>query len=180
MQDLVDSGRVDRALLSSAEEQRLAAVRRYDILDTPPDDAFDRIAELACRMLDVPVAMISIVDGDREWFKSRRGLEIEQLDRDVAICANTVATGQPLAVADVQVGDAFQDNPIVAAHPELHGFASVPLSTHDGHAIGTLCVFSQERREFTLQELDDLGMLAAIVMRELDLRLASRRALFSS
>ena len=180
VQDLVDSGRVDRSRLSSAEERRLAAVRRYDILDTPPDDAFDRIAELACRLLDVPVAMISIVDGDREWFKSRRGLEIEQLDRDVAICASTVATGEPIAVADVQVGDAFQDNPIVAAHPELHGFASVPLSTHDGHAIGTLCVFSQERREFTLQELEDLGMLAAIVMRELDLRLASRRALFSS
>ena len=178
VQDLVSAGRVDRDLLATDEERRLAAVQRYDILDTPPDDAFDRVTALACRLLDVPVALLSIVDGDREWFKSRRGLDVAEVDRDAALCASTVATGRPLRVEDVQVVPGFVDNPMVREHPELHGFASVPLTTSDGHAIGTLCVFDERRRGFTDAELEDLAMLAAVAMRELDLRLASRRALF--
>ncbi|MGN6445538.1 protein kinase domain-containing protein [Amnibacterium sp.] len=178
VQDLVLAGRVDRERLATDEERRLAAVRRYNILDTPPDDAFDRIAELARRMLDVPIALISIVDADREWFKSSRGLELTEVDRDVALCANTVSTGRPLCVPDVQDGDGFAGNPLVQTHAELHGFAAVPLTTQDGHVIGTLCVFDRRIRVFSEEELDDLGKLAEIAIRELDLRLASRRALF--
>ena len=180
VQDLVSAGRVDPQLLATGEERRLAAVRRYNILDTPPDDAFDRITELACRLLDVPVALISIIDVDREWIKSRRGIELTQLDRDAALCAVTVATGLPQRVADVQDGVTFADNPFVRDNPELHGYASVPLTTQDGHAIGTLCVLDRRTRGFTDEEIDDLAKLAAIAMRELDLRLASRRALFSN
>jgi serine/threonine protein kinase len=178
VQDHVTAGRIDPALLATDEERRLAAVRRYNILDTPPDDAFDRITDLACRLLDVPAAMISIVDVDREWVKSRRGIEITQVDRGVALCAGTIATGRPQRVADVQDGVTFVDNPFVLDHPELHGYASVPLVTHDGHSIGTLCVLDTRVRAFSDAELDDLAKLAAIAMRELDLRLASRRALF--
>ena len=178
VQDLVSTGRVDPKLLATDEERRLAAVRRYDILDTPPDDAFDRVTALTCRLLEVPIALISIVDGDREWFKSSRGVDIDQVDRDIALCASTVATGRPQRVEDVHHDDAFAGNPIVLEHPELRAFASVPLTTNDGHAIGTLCVFDERRRAFTDAELDDLTMLAAVAMRELDLRLASRRALF--
>jgi serine/threonine protein kinase len=179
VQDLVASGRVDPQLLASDEDRRLAAVRRYNILDTPPDDAFDRITALACRLLDVPVALISIVDVDREWIKSSRGIDLTQLERDVALCASTVATGVPHRVADVHDGTVFADNPFVQAHPELHGYAAVPLTTGDGHAIGTVCVFDPRVRSFTDEELLDLKELAAIAMRELDLRLASRRALFN-
>jgi GAF domain-containing protein len=89
-----------------------------------------------------------------------------------------VATGTPLRVTDVQDGTTFADNPFVREHPDLHGYASVPLATQDGHAIGTLCVFDHRVRSFTDEELNDLSKLAAIAMRELDLRLASRRALF--
>ncbi|GAA2750556.1 protein kinase domain-containing protein [Amnibacterium kyonggiense] len=178
VRDLVGAGRVDPSRLATDEERRLAAVRRYNILDTPPDDAFDRIAELARRLLDVPIALISIVDADREWFKSSRGIDERQIDRDVALCANTVATGRPLCVPDVQDGDAFAANPIVSGHPELHGFAAVPITTSDGHVIGTLCVFDRRVRAFSEEELRDLGALAAIAVRELDLRLATRRALF--
>ena len=178
VQDLVSAGRVDPKLLATDEERRLAAVRRYDILDTPPDDAFDRVTALACRLLEVPIALISIVDGDREWFKSSRGVDIDQVDRDIALCASTVATGRPLRVDDIHRAHAFVGNPIVLEHPELRAFASVPLTTHDGHAIGTLCVFDGRQRAFSDEELDDLAMLAAVAMRELDLRLASRRALF--
>jgi GAF domain-containing protein len=128
----------------------------------------------------VPIAFVSIVDGDREWFKSHHGIEITELHRDVALCASTIATGRPVTVEDVQAESAFADNPLVHADPSLHGFAAVPMRTHDGHAIGTLCVFDRRTRAFTTQELDDLAQLAAMAMRELDLRAASRRALFST
>jgi serine/threonine protein kinase len=176
LQDLVDAGRVDPALLATDEEQRLATVRRYNILDTPPDDAFDRITHLACRLLGVPVALIGIVDADREWFKSRRGIDVQEIDRDVALCATTVKTGKPYCAVDVQEEERFHRNPIVQRDPSLHAFASVPLRTADGHSIGTLCVFDRRARTFTGQEIDDLEQLAAIAVRELDLRLASRRA----
>ena len=180
VQNLVEANRVTAALLASDEEQRLAAVRRYNILDTPPDDAFDRVTLLACRLLNVPVALVSIIDADREWFKSRRGVDIEELDRNVALCATTVATGLPHALEDVQRETGFAANPLVHSDLGLHGYAAVPLRTLDGHSIGTLCVFDRRPRRFTDDELDDLAQLAAIVMRELDLRLASRRALFTN
>lgn len=179
LRDLVESGRVDPTVLASAEERRMALVRRYNILDTPPDDAFDRITHLACRLLGVPVAAVAIMDADREWFKSRRGFDVEELDRDVALCAVSVTTGEPFTVADLQAAEEFVANPIVQRDPTLHAFAAAPLLTSDGHSIGTLCVFDREVRTFTDQEIDDLQQLAAMAMRELDLRLASRRALFS-
>ncbi len=177
--DLVEAGRVDPDRLAQDEERRLAAVRRYDILDTPPDDAFDRITRLACRLLDVPIAFVSIIDADREWFKSSRGIDVTELDRNIALCASSVATGEPIVVADVQIAPDYEGNPIVVANPDLHAFAAVPLTTLDGHAIGTLCVFDRRRRCFTPEDVADLEELAAIAIRELDLRLASRRAIFS-
>lgn len=179
VQDLVTAGRVDPRLLAAEEEARLAAVRRYDILDTPPEDAFDRISHLACRLLDVPVAFVAIVDADREWFKSSRGLDVTEIDRNHALCAVAVANGRPLVLADARGDDRFAKNPILRSDDSLRAFAAVPLTTNDGHPIGTLCVFDRRVREFTEQEIDDLQQLAAIVIRELDLRLASRRAIFS-
>lgn len=179
VQDLVDAGRITPAVLASDEEQRLAAVRRYNILDTEPDDAFDRIAHLATRMLHVPVALVSIIDADREWFKATHGIQIRQIQRDTALCATSVAHNRPYTITDVQADDTFAGNPIVRNNPDLHGFAVVPLRTHDGHAIGTLCVFDRTARTFTAEELDDLAQLAAMAVRELDFRLSSRRAVFN-
>ncbi|THG29354.1 protein kinase domain-containing protein [Naasia lichenicola] len=178
VQDIVDSGRVDREQITENEHRRLAAVRRYNILDTPPDEAFDRITHLAGRLLDVPVALLSIVDTDREWFKSSRGADISEVDRNVAICSISVTQGIPFVVPDVQADPAFRLNPLLQQDRSLHGFASVPLVTADGYVIGTLCVFDREVRLFGPTELDDLGQLAAVAVRELDLRLASRRAAF--
>lgn len=178
LQDLIEAGRLDPALILSQEDERVAAVRRYNILDTPPDDAFDRITRLACRLVDVPVALVGIVDADREWFKSRHGIDVSEIDRDVALCATTVATGVPYLVEDVQIEPRFARNPIVRGNPALRAFLSVPLRTSGGHAIGTLCVFDRRVRMFTAEEVDDLEQLAAMAVRELDLRLASRRAVF--
>jgi hypothetical protein len=178
LQDLVDAGRLDAARLPSEEHERLASVQRYNILDTPEDEAFDRITHLTCRLLDLPIALVGIVDADREWFKSRRGVDVTEIERDAALCSTNVLTGRPYQVADVQADPGLAVNPIVAGDPTLRAFASVPLLTASGHVIGTLCVFDRRVRVFTAQEVDDLEQLAAVVMRELDLRLASRRAVF--
>lgn len=180
VQDLVNLGRVAPTSLAAEEEQRLAAVRRYNILDTPPDDAFDRITHLVCRMLDVPVAFISIVDADREWFKSRRGMTLTEIDRDQALCGVSVVTGNPITIQDLTDDPRFGSNPVTAADPTLRSFAAVPMTTHDKHVIGTLCVFDRRARDFTTDEVADLTEFAALAMRELDLRLASRRALFNT
>jgi len=177
VQDLVDSGRFIGAQTTENEHRRLAAIRRYDILDTPPDEAFDRITHLACRLLYVPVALISIVDADREWIKSSRGTEVTEIDRNVAICNVTVLQGGPFAVSDVRAVPEFRSNPLVQEDPSLRAFASVPLLTKDSHVIGTLCVFDRHVRDFTSLELDDLAQLAALAVRELDLGLAARRVL---
>ena len=175
---LVADGRIAPDALAAREDQRLEAVRRYNILDTPPDDAFDRIAHLACRLLDVPVASVSLVDEEREWFKSRIGFDLAEIGRDLALCSVTISTGEALTLEDVQAVPAFSANPLVRADPGLHAYAAAPLRTHDGHVIGTICVFDRRARAFTDQDIDDLSQLGAMAMRELDLRLASRRALF--
>lgn len=175
---LVDAGRIDPDLVVAEEQRRLEAVRRYHVLDTPPDEAFDRITHLACRLLHVPVAFISIIDAHREWFKARIGFDLVELDREVALCSVTVATGESMTIEDVQQVPAFATNPLVRADPDLHAFAAVPLRTQDGHVIGTLCVFDRRGRTFTEEELEDLAQLAEMAMHELDLRLAGRRMLF--
>jgi GAF domain-containing protein len=138
------------------------------------------MAYLTRRLLDVPIALIAAIDANREWFKSRHGIEVEELDRDVPVCSPAVTTNAPITVKDVQVGTTFAGNPIVRARPDLHGFAAAPLRTHDGHAIGTICVFDARPRILTPIEVHDLEQLAAVVMREVGLRLASRRALFNT
>lgn len=171
---------VDPSALVPDEALRLAAVRRFNVLDTPSEETFDRITRLACRLLDVPIAIVSIVDVDREWFKSRRGLpgDLDQIDRDVALCATCVATGRPYALADVRTDPRTSGNPIVLRDPRVQSYAAAPLTTADGYAIGTVCVYDRRERDFDAAALDDLADLGAIVMRELELRLASRRALF--
>jgi serine/threonine protein kinase len=180
VQDLVDSGRVSPTSLTGQEEKRLAAVRRYNILDTSADETFDRITHLICRMLEVPVAFISIVDADREWFVSRRGMTVAEIARDKALCSVSIATGASSTIDDLHQDPRFTENPVTVADPTLRSFASVPLITHDGHPIGTLCVFDRRIRTFTADEVDDLTHFAAMAMRELELRLASRRALFNT
>jgi GAF domain-containing protein len=167
--------------MPDGEAERLVAVRRYNILDTPPDEPFDRVARLATRLLDVPVALISIADADREWFKAQRGLDqrFDEIDRNAALCAMPIALGKPYTLADVRTEPRAANNPIIVADPTLRAYAAVPLTTHDGHDIGTLCVLDRSVRTFTEEELADLADLASMLMRELELRLAGRRALLA-
>jgi len=166
----------DDTLVPIDETQRLAAVRRYDILDTPPDGVFDRITAMAARLLNVPICIVSIVDTDRIWFKSHHGIAVEQIDREPGLCASAVLNDGAWLVNDAAIDPRTMANPLVAGELGLRFYAGIPLTTHDGHNLGTLCVIDQQPRELTADELATLKDLAALVMNELELRLAARTA----
>ena len=162
--------------LPPSEAERLAAVRRYDILDSPPDGAFDRITALAARRFAVPIAIISIVDEDRIWFKSHHGLPVQQIDREPGLCASAILGSTPYLVEDARKDPRTLANPLVAGDFGLRFYAAVPLTTSDGHNLGTLCVIDKEPRPIENEQVEDLKDLASIVMDQLELRLSARHA----
>jgi two-component sensor histidine kinase len=158
------------------EAKRMAAVRRYDILDTPPDGAFDRITALAARRFGVPIAIVSIVDEDRIWFKSHHGLPVEQIDREPGLCASAILGNDPYLLADASVDPRSLANPLVAGDFGLRFYAGVPLTTSDGYNLGTLCVIDKEPRPIDEKQIEDLKDLASVVMDQIEMQLSARRA----
>jgi two-component sensor histidine kinase len=158
------------------EAERLAAVRRYDILDTPPDGAFDRVTRIAARMFGVPISIVSIVDADRIWFKSHHGLDVEEIPRSPGLCASAILGSKPWILTDAAMDPRSLANPLVAGEFGLRFYAGVPLRTQDGHNLGTLCVIDQAPRPITEANIEQLSDLASIVMDELELRLSAKRA----
>jgi signal transduction histidine kinase/DNA-binding response OmpR family regulator len=158
------------------EAERLAAVRRYDILDTPPDGAFDRITALASRFFNVPIAIVSIVDHDRIWFKSHHGLEVQEIGREPGLCASAILQEDIYAVLDAKVDPRTLSNPLVAGDFGLRFYAAAPLVTSDRYRLGTVCVLDNKPRHITEAEKQILQDLADIVMDELEMRLAAKKA----
>jgi signal transduction histidine kinase len=156
------------------EAERLAAVERYAILDTPPDGAFDRVTRLAALIFDVPISTVSIVDRDRIWFKSRHGIDVQEIDREPGLCASAVLQDGPWVVADAEVDPRTLDNPLVRGELGLRFYAGVPLITRDGYHLGTLNVIDREPRQVAAEELSALEDLAGIVVDQLEVRLAAR------
>jgi hypothetical protein len=159
------------------EKGRVDAVHRYGVLDTPPDEAFDRITRLAGRVLDSPISFVSIVDSDRVFHKSRLGADIEQVSREDSLCPITIEMGAPWFVSDIAVDERTKGNELLAANG-VRAYAAAPLVTTDGHSIGALCVYDTRPRTFSNDDLTYLEELAAIAMHELELRLAARRMAF--
>lgn len=155
----------------------MAAVRRYDVLDTPPDGTFDRITAIAARVCDVPISTITIVDVDRIWFRSSHGLELDDIGRDPGLCASAIFRPGPYVVGDAASDPRTLDNPLVRGELGLRFYAAAPLTTPDGYRLGTLNVIDTRPRELTTEQLDTLEDLAAVVMDELELRLAARRTI---
>ena len=155
----------------------MAAVRRYDILDTPPDGAFDRITALASRLFNVPIAIVSIVDDDRIWFKSRHGVDVTEIGRDPGLCASAILNDDPRILPDARRDPHALANPLVAGEFGLRFYAGVPLRTFDGYNLGTLCVIDTVPRNVTEREMSQLRDLAAIVMDQLELRRSARGAI---
>ena len=170
------SANCDFSIIPSDEPGRLAAVRRYDVLDTPPDGAFDRITAIAARRFGVPIAIISVVDQDRIWFKSHHGLDVKQIGRDPGLCASAILSDIPHILPDATKDVRSLANPLVAGDFGLRFYAGMPLRTTDGYNLGTLCVIDKEPRTIDKPQIDDLRDLASVVMDQLELRLSSIRA----
>lgn len=164
------------SLIPPNETQRMQALHRYEILNSPPDQAFDRIVSLAARLLHVPISIVSLVDADRIWFKSRYGIDATETTRDPGLCASAILFDRPWIVTDAKTDPRSLANPLVAVESGFRFYAAIPLKTSDGYNLGTLCVIDFKPRSITADELQILRDLAAIVMDEMELRLASRRA----
>lgn len=165
------------APVHSNESDRLRALHRYNILDTLPEETYDRITRLACRLLDTPIALVSLVDSERQWFKSTQGMEAREMPRTLAFCAHAILDDRVMVIPDARKDPRFKANPLVTKSPHIRFYAGAPLQTHDGLNIGTLCVLDHKgRRRFTDNDTATLQDLAHIVMDEMELRITTRKA----
>lgn len=162
------------------EADRLAAVRRYAILDVPPDGAFERICTLAARFFDVPFASVTIVDEERIWFQASKGLDAAHTPRSPGLCASAILHDEPYVVSDGLSDPRTADNALVHGPPGVRFYAAAPIITADGYRLGTVNVIDTRPRQATEQETQILQELAAIVMDELEVRLAAIRAVDSA
>jgi PAS domain S-box-containing protein len=158
------------ARVPAREAERLQALRRYSILDTPPDGTFDHITALAAELFRVPIALISLVDHDRIWFKSRHGLDAQQIARDPGLCASAIFSPDVYYVRDGLTDPRTLANPLVAGEMGLRFYAAAPLRTHDNFNLGTLCIIDREPRDLTPAERTMLAKLASVVMDQMELR----------
>lgn len=149
------------------EAERLDALKSLQVLDTPIDERFERITRMVCRTLNVPIAAISLVDHDRQWFKSIQGLAAEQTSRRVAFCAHAINADEPFLVSDASRDERFHDNPLVTEDPSIRSYAGIPLVASVGVRLGTLCAMDTNEREFSSDDLEVLADLAQMVMTEL-------------
>ncbi|MDF1586245.1 sensor domain-containing phosphodiesterase [Marinimicrococcus flavescens] len=159
------------------ESERLAALRRYAVLDTPPEEGFDRIVRLAARLLDMPMVLVSLLDGQRQWFKARHGVALEETPRCLAFCAWTILEDRAMQVTDAQLDPRFANHTMVTGEPHIRFYAGVPLVSPEGLPLGTLCVLDRRPRRLEPAELALLGDLAGLVMDQLELRRAGQRAM---
>jgi len=152
------------------EAARLANLQKYAILDPEPEQAFDDLVLLASFICNAPIALISLVDKDRQWFKSKLGLSISESPREIALCATAIRQPDVFVVTDTLNDERFCNNPLVTAEPNIRFYAGAPLINEDGFALGTLCVIDQTPREFGAGEQAALKALSRLVLAQLEFR----------
>ncbi len=147
----------------------LRSLHNLRILDTDPEERFNRITRLARRLFNVPIALVSLVDRDRQWFKSREGLQACETSRELSFCGHAILKEATFVVEDACKDPRFADNPLVTDEPNVRFYAGHPVHGADGQRVGTLCVIDQQPRTFSPSEIESLMELAAMVDRELSL-----------
>jgi len=155
------------AALPASEPERLVALWNLGILDTEPEARFDRLTEVACTTFDVPAALVSLVDAERQWFKSHPGLDLVESHRDLSFCAHAILDDGVFVVTDALLDDRFADNPAVAGDPRVRFYAGVPLAPSGGHRVGTLCIMDHRPRLLNEPQLERLRELGRMVEAEL-------------
>lgn len=152
------------------EGARLAALERAKILDTPPEEPFERITSLLKSVLGVPMTAITLLDTDRQWLKSERGIGVDHTARDISFCTHTIQGREPFVVPDASLDPRFANNPLVTDAPHIAAYAGVPLETVDGYNLGALCAIDTKPRDFAAHEIDLLKSFARLVIGEIQLR----------
>jgi len=162
-------------MTANDEEVRLRKLYEYNLLDTPREETFDRITRLAAAALNVPIAAVTLVDRDRQWFKSQQGLAVSETPREQSFCAHAMFGAEPMVVPDATLDSRFRANPLVTSDPEIRFYVGVPLLAADGTALGALCAIDRKPRDVRPIELAMLGDLANLTMEQLELRLLATR-----
>jgi len=152
------------------EVGRIAALQKYAILDTDPKQSFDDLTLLASFVCKTPIVLISLVDEDRQWFKSRVGMDAKETSRDIAFCSTAILQSDVFVVSDALKDDRFRDNPLVVSDPHIRFYAGAPLINEDGYALGTLCVVDRAPRELAPDQKEALKALSRLVLAQLEFR----------
>jgi GAF domain-containing protein len=152
------------------ESKRLKILWQYEVLDTVPEEVFDDLTELAARICEAPIALISLVDEKRQWFKAKVGVTISETSRELSFCAYAITQSDLFIVPDATQDKRFANNPLVTSDPKIRFYAGAPLITPDGHALGTLCVIDKVPRELRPEQKQALRILARHVVTQLELR----------
>lgn len=152
------------------EAARLAALRRYGILDTAPEPVYDAFADIATHVCGTPIALVSLIDEERQWFKARKGLDATETPREIAFCAHAILSPETMVVEDATKDQRFADNDLVTGRPGIRFYAGAPLTDSHGHALGTLCVIDTKPRSMTVEQKSALESLRLILAHMIEQR----------
>jgi diguanylate cyclase (GGDEF)-like protein len=154
---------METPLTPENETERLCSLHALNVLDTPAEERFDRVTRLAKSLFNVPIALVSLVDENRQWFKSCLGVDASETSREISFCGHTILQNSVFVINNALLDARFADNPLVTGPPNIRFYAGYPLTSYDGHNMGTLCIIDDKPRDFTSADnalLSDLGMLA--------------------
>jgi hypothetical protein len=154
----------------SNDAARVAALEKYAILDSEPEQAFDDLAKLASFICKTPIALVSLVDSERQWFKSNVGISATQTSREIAFCSTAIQQKDVFVVPDALKDERFRNNPLVVSDPHIRFYAGAPLITEEGYALGTLCVVDHVPREFSDDQKEALRTLGRLVLAQMEFR----------